>query len=612
MATMVSNGERTPLLLSGHFNGKEEPQHSKIGNGKGQGQQNGIEDGDLGNWRSRLRDAEYRQKFTRSIWLCLCFISLGVVTGQFGPSFLDLQLITHTNVQQASAFFTAASAGNVAGSLVSGVIYDVWDKSLLLILCVLLMGVMALVLPFCSRYWVMVVACFLVTTFGGSVGTVCNADVLRTWGLQGEAVMQAAHFAFAFGGVVAPFITQPFLAPRNITTDLCNNQSHLHLNHTDVLCLDFVPRNAYDLQLHFDLRSTDDLQLDFDLQNDLRFDNNVTSYESPRHSRIHFAYVISSIISFLSAIPLSVEYVRDYCRTRKQTKKTEKDTDNLNKYATIASSSEEEGRNYTERGAVEKDKRGSGGDPSEGEEKRKATTSGGLNLPRVPHAVVVVWMCVFYLVFVAVEMTVPYYLATYAVLEMGWTKAQGALLTSVFWISFASFRFVSIFLVKVVKAVQLVVICLALMVPSLLGLVLASLWQQDWGVWLSNAVGGAAMSAVFASALSWMNAELIHVTGRVTSYVILAASVGPMLNPLILGHLIEQQGPIWIAYVLLGEAILSFTIFLGLLLFARLYLQPKYGASGKTGNDVIISFTAEDQLPQNLTSSLGGKESTCL
>ncbi|KAK7108820.1 hypothetical protein V1264_016485 [Littorina saxatilis] len=448
---------------------------------------------------------------------------------------------------------------------------------------------------------------------------------MRTWGLQGEAVMQAVHFAFAVGGVVAPFITQPFLAPRNISTDLYSNQSHLHLNHTDVLPLDldlmnaddlqlyFDLRNADNLQLHFDLRNTDDLQLHYGLQKDLDLHQNETVQTSPRHTRIYFAYVISSSVCFLTAIPLIAEYVRDYYRTQKRTKKYQKDTRNDNtKYASIASSSKEEGRNYTKGGSVEKDKRGSGGDPSEGEEKRRATTTGGLDLPQVPHAVVVVWMCLFYLVFVAVEMTVPYYLATYAVLEMGWTKAQGALLTSVFWISFASFRFVSIFLVKVVKAVQLLVICLALMVPALLGLVLASLWQQDWGVWLSNAVGGAAMSAVFASALSWMNAELIHVTGRVTSYVILASNIGPMVNPMILGHLIEHQGPIWITYVLLGEAILSFFIFFGLLLFSRLYLQPKYGASGKTGNDVIISFTAEGQLPQTLTTSIGGKESTCM
>ena len=41
-----------------------------------------------------------------------------------GPTFLDIQTITHTDVTEASAFVTSASFGYMVGSLVGGAIYD--------------------------------------------------------------------------------------------------------------------------------------------------------------------------------------------------------------------------------------------------------------------------------------------------------------------------------------------------------------------------------------------------------------------------------------------------------------------------------------------------------
>ena len=93
------------------------------------------------------------------------------MSAQRGPAFLDLQLITHTNVEQASAFLTACSAGVLVGALLSGLAYDLLSRSLLLVLSVLLMGAMTAATPFCTHYWLMVAVSFLLNCFAGSVGT---------------------------------------------------------------------------------------------------------------------------------------------------------------------------------------------------------------------------------------------------------------------------------------------------------------------------------------------------------------------------------------------------------------------------------------------------------
>ena len=68
----------------------------------------------------------------------------------------------------------------------------------------------------------------------------------------------------------------------------------------------------------------------------------------------------------------------------------------------------------------------------------------------------------------------------------------------------------------------------------------------------------------------------------------------------VLGHLIENMGAIWLAYVLLGEATVSMLIFFPLLLFSRLYLQPRYPSSREC-DDVSANVTAKgEQLEHSL------------
>ena len=50
-----------------------------------------------------------------------------------------------------------------------------------------------------------------------SLFTVCNAEIVFTWGDEGRAYMQALHFCFAMGGILSPMATAPFLAPKHNT-----------------------------------------------------------------------------------------------------------------------------------------------------------------------------------------------------------------------------------------------------------------------------------------------------------------------------------------------------------------------------------------------------------
>ena len=49
-----------------------------------------------------------------------------------------------------------------------------------------------------------------------------NADVVSIWDEEGRPYMQAAHFSFAFGGILSPLVTEPFLAKKECVPDSFN------------------------------------------------------------------------------------------------------------------------------------------------------------------------------------------------------------------------------------------------------------------------------------------------------------------------------------------------------------------------------------------------------
>ena len=95
----------------------------------------------------------------------------GFAIGQRGPAFLDLQIITHTDVEAASFFFTATSVGYLVGSLVAGMVYNKVNKSLLMLLTVMGLAVTTVAIPWCSPYALMVAIHFVASLFAGGIDT---------------------------------------------------------------------------------------------------------------------------------------------------------------------------------------------------------------------------------------------------------------------------------------------------------------------------------------------------------------------------------------------------------------------------------------------------------
>lgn len=93
--------------------------------------------------------------------------------GQFGPSLLDLRIITSTSLKQASAFMTGHSVGILVGSVVLGIIFDKMkqEKTYCVAWTVLTMMFILAVIPWCYIYELMVAMHVFKGLAGGGLDT---------------------------------------------------------------------------------------------------------------------------------------------------------------------------------------------------------------------------------------------------------------------------------------------------------------------------------------------------------------------------------------------------------------------------------------------------------
>ncbi|XP_059145271.1 sodium-dependent glucose transporter 1A-like [Physella acuta] len=441
----------------------------------------------------KKRKSDYKSKAIYSSWLALSLFSLGLVVGQIGPTFLDLQIITGTDVEKASAFFTGGSVGYLTGSVISGAIYNKVNRKLMLFLGLLLLGVCSLTTPFCSIYALMIVVRTCSGVCSGFVDTTTNAEHMRVWGLDGQVLMQLLHFAFAFGGVISPLYSEPFLTEKD--EEDTRNCTHESWNVKE---------------------------------------NNNSLSSQPQSTNVLYAFIITGTCVILSSLPFLYFSVKDSIRRKK-------------KKAVI----------------------------EEKPVQRK------LPLPVLLFTLLV--LCLFYALYCCVEDTFASFLMTFLVKEYCYvTKSKGAHVTSIYWASFAVSRFLSIFISKFIIAVNLLFICCMLMLISFACFYISATFAVSDpnainAVIFFTIVVGLSMSAVFPSGFSWTEAELLKVTGCVSSCILVSASIGTMVNPIMLGYLMTHLSNLWFCYLLLGETVALCCVFIFLRLFNKLYINKTYG-----------------------------------
>lgn len=380
------------------------------------------------------------------------YISLGMSSAILGPTLPGLAEQTSVSLSQISLLFPAHSLGYLLGSFLSGRLYDRVLGHPLMAAALCLLAILLAGVPLAPVLWLLFLAVLIAGMAGGAVDVGGNTLIVWAYGSSVGPYMNALHFFFGVGALLAPILVAQAFA----LTD-----------------------------------------------------------------RFAGAYWVLALV----ALPISLWISR-------MPSPSQRTDQNAHPTAT-------------------------------------ASASGARHA--VDGRILVLLVAVLLGLYIGAEAAFGGWIYTYALALNLADATTAAYLTSIFWGALTVGRFLSIPIALRFRPRTMLLVDLVGCVVSLLALLLGS---GSWMVtWLGAAGVGLFMASIFPTAISWTG-QRVPITGQITGAFLVAASVGGMSLPWIIGQLFEPVGP-QVAILAILAALIGATVVFGVLVY---YSERKLAA----------------------------------
>ncbi len=175
-------------------------------------------------------------------------------------------------------------------------------------------------------------------------------------------------------------------------------------------------------------------------------------------------------------------------------------------------------------------------------------------------------LALFFFLHVAAESSFGGWIYTYA-LRLGLCDvSRAAYLTSAFWGSLTVGRLLAIPISVRMTPRQMLVGDVA---ACLLSVTVILLWPRSrLAMWVGTCGAGLAIASLFPTSLSFAERSLT-ISGRVTGWFLMGASIGGMSLPWLIGQLFERVGPHITMVLIFGDVVLAALVLAALLVRAR-------------------------------------------
>jgi FHS family Na+ dependent glucose MFS transporter 1 len=140
------------------------------------------------------------------------YVAIGLASAVLGPTLPGLAGRTGSHLSQVSILFTAMSLGYLLGSLQGGRLYDRVPGHPLMSGALAVMAVTLAAVPAVPRLWPLAVVVLLLGVSTGAVDVGGNVLLVWVYGRQVGPYMNALHFFFGLGALLAPIVVAQALA----------------------------------------------------------------------------------------------------------------------------------------------------------------------------------------------------------------------------------------------------------------------------------------------------------------------------------------------------------------------------------------------------------------
>jgi MFS transporter, FHS family, Na+ dependent glucose transporter 1 len=181
-------------------------------------------------------------------------------------------------------------------------------------------------------------------------------------------------------------------------------------------------------------------------------------------------------------------------------------------------------------------------------------------------------LALFFFLNVGAEVAFGGWIYTYTVtLNLAGTT-QAAYLTSLFWGTFTAGRLLGIPIAARVRPRWILLGDLLVIVVGLLIILFGP--NPNISIWIGTIMIGLGMASVFPTLISFAEHHMA-LSGKITSYFFVGASLGGMTIPWLIGQLFDSIGPRYTMITLLVDVLLTLGIYVALILYAHKMEQVK-------------------------------------
>jgi len=199
--------------------------------------------------------------------------------------------------------------------------------------------------------------------------------------------------------------------------------------------------------------------------------------------------------------------------------------------------------------------------PSENSSARELKEGGKTILNRSDIILIMV-ICLFFFLYAGAEVSFGGWIYTYALKITLANETTAAYLNSGFWGAFTLSRLLSIPLATRLRPRKMMTIDI---VGCLLSVGMILLWPHSaLALWIGAIGVGASMASIFPTTLS-MAERRLNITGQITGWFFVGASLGGMFLPWLIGQFFERSGPQATIRILLFDLLAVALMFLVLI-----------------------------------------------
>lgn len=185
-------------------------------------------------------------------------------------------------------------------------------------------------------------------------------------------------------------------------------------------------------------------------------------------------------------------------------------------------------------------------------------------LTRVEKCIFIVILGISVMSCSTVECKYQSFIMPFVLMQMKWSKSQGAFLISLLWAFYGIGRFTGIFISKFILPKVLLVSFMSMLVFASCVLCIGSYFKIDAVVWVMVPIAGLSISIIFPTFIVWTQENALKINGKMGGYFLFVGALGFFIDPLYIGVLMENVSPMYFNYLNIAEG--SFAVCMVLLL----------------------------------------------